>query len=81
VQALATGWADDPDTRLLIIDRAATDLNGTVRAAAVRALAAGWADHPDTHPLLAERAEADQHEQVRAAAAWALTHIPASTAE
>jgi hypothetical protein len=65
VQALATGWADHPDTRPLL-ERVAADPHWSVRAAAMQALAAGWADYPDTRPLL-ERVAADRHESVRAA--------------
>ncbi|MDQ3762484.1 MAG: HEAT repeat domain-containing protein, partial [Actinomycetota bacterium] len=72
VQALATGWHDDPNTAPLLRERATTDLDEEVRRAAVQALAAGWRDDPDTASLLRERATTDLDEEVRRAAVQAL---------
>ena len=59
MQAIAAGWAEDPDTLPLLRDRATTDTDEAVRQAAVQAIAAGWAEDPDTLPLLRERATTD----------------------
>ena len=50
VQALATGWREDPDTGPLLRERATTDENGAVQRAAVQALATGWREDPNTLP-------------------------------
>jgi hypothetical protein len=42
VQALATGWPDEPTRTLL--EHATTDHHETVRWAAMQALATGWPD-------------------------------------
>jgi HEAT repeat protein len=50
VQALATGWREDPDTLPWLRERATTDENWAVRQAAVQALATGWREDPNTLP-------------------------------
>jgi hypothetical protein len=72
VQALATGWREDPDTLPWLRERATTDPDGAVRQAAVQALATGWREDPDTGPLLRERATTDENWAVRQAAVQAL---------
>jgi HEAT repeat protein len=47
VQALASGWRDDPDTLPWLRERATTDPDEAIRQAAVRALAVGWRGDPD----------------------------------
>ncbi len=46
VQELARGWKDDPDTLLLLHDRARSDEDENMRWAVLRALAQGWKDDP-----------------------------------
>ncbi|MBV9161201.1 MAG: HEAT repeat domain-containing protein [Pseudonocardiales bacterium] len=72
VEALATGWRDDPDTLPLLRQRATTDPSGDVRQVAVRDLASRWHGNPDTLPWLHERATTDTDGSVRQAAVWVL---------
>ncbi|HEU5159207.1 MAG TPA: HEAT repeat domain-containing protein [Streptosporangiaceae bacterium] len=48
VEAVASGWPQDPQALTWLQDRAANDPDGTVRAAAVQAVASGWPDDPHT---------------------------------
>ena len=48
LQAIATGWPDDPRTLPLLRDRAATDSDDDVREAALQIIAASWPDDPRT---------------------------------
>ncbi len=72
VQALATGWREDPGTGPLLRECATTDRYGDVRQAAVQALAIGWREDSDTRAWLRERATTDQSWSVRRAAVQAL---------
>jgi len=51
VQALATGWHDDPQTGPLLRERVTTDPDRDVRRAAVQGLTTGWRDDPGTGRL------------------------------
>jgi hypothetical protein len=63
VEALAKGWKDDPDTLVLLKQRATADDNGHVRRAAVQELARGWKDEPGMFELLCEIALNDSFER------------------
>lgn len=52
VQELARGWKDDPDTLLLLHDRARSDEDENMRWAVLRALAQGWKDDPKVIAIL-----------------------------
>jgi len=72
IHAIATMWADHPETLPLLRDLATTVQAHDVRLAAVQAVAAGWADDPATAPLLRDRAANDRYWLIQAAAARAL---------
>ncbi|MEH2456748.1 HEAT repeat domain-containing protein [Nostoc sp.] len=72
IQALASNFPDDPDTRTFLKDRATADNDEYVRGAAIEALASNFKDDPDTHSILKDRATADNHGDVRCAAIQAL---------
>jgi len=57
INALAAGWADDPETARFLRERAEADWHGSVQVAAVKALAAGWLSHPETEQFLRELAK------------------------
>jgi predicted NACHT family NTPase len=66
VQELARGWKGDPETLLLLRERARSDPHYAVRLAAIRELTGNWND--DAVPLLCERGGSDEHAEVRIAA-------------
>ncbi|MEH2276986.1 MAG: HEAT repeat domain-containing protein, partial [Nostoc sp.] len=72
IEALASNFKDDPDTRSFLKDRATADNQWVVRRAAIEALASNFKDDPDTRSILKDRATADNHEDVRGAAIQAL---------
>ncbi|MBN4003244.1 HEAT repeat domain-containing protein, partial [Nostoc sp. LPT] len=72
IQALASNFPDDPDTRSILKDRATADNSGNVRRAAIQALASNFQDDPDTRSILKDRATADNQWDVRRAAIEAL---------
>jgi HEAT repeat protein len=71
VQALASGWPGDSDTRALLVQHV-FDGDGSVRRAAVEGLASGWPGDSDTRDLLVRRALDDGDEDVREAAVQGL---------
>ncbi|HSV65233.1 MAG TPA: HEAT repeat domain-containing protein [Mycobacteriales bacterium] len=72
VQAVAAGWAQDPQTLGWLRQRGTDDPDGYVRQAAVEAVAAGWAQDPQTLGWLRQRGTDDEHWAVRQAAARAV---------
>jgi len=62
---LTRGWKEDPETILLLKDRARSDENLAVRQAAVQELARGWKDDAETLPWLKDRARSGENVYVR----------------
>ncbi len=58
VQALASNYKDDADTKAILKTRATADDHSYVRRAAVQALASNFKDDKDTLPILKESATA-----------------------
>ena len=75
VQGLARGWKSDPDTVVLLKQRAAQDDSGSVRQAAVRELARVFQSYPDTVVWLKQHAAQDDNESVRRAAVQELARV------
>jgi hypothetical protein len=65
VRELVRGWGSDPDTLPLLKDRAARDVDESVRMVALQELARGWKSDPGTLPLLHDRAARDASWAVR----------------
>ena len=64
-QAARGGLVRRPGTHVLLLDRARTDTDATVRIAALSAIAIGWRDHPETRPLLRHHQAGDPDTTVR----------------
>ncbi|MFF3897388.1 HEAT repeat domain-containing protein [Streptomyces sp. NPDC001812] len=68
LNALADGWADDPDTAAFLRDRATNDPEPNPRKTALYALPRSWAGDPDTAAFLRDRATNDPEPGPRSAA-------------
>ncbi|WP_322727414.1 HEAT repeat domain-containing protein [Nostoc sp. ChiQUE01b] len=72
IEALASNFKYDPDTRSFLKDRAIADDDWDVRGAAIEALASNFKDDPDIRSILKDRATVDNQWSVRRAAIKAL---------
>ncbi|MFH7031104.1 MAG: HEAT repeat domain-containing protein, partial [Heteroscytonema crispum UTEX LB 1556] len=72
IEALASNFKEDPDTRTILKDRATADEDGVVRRRAIEALASNFKEDPDTRTILKDRATADEDGVVRRRAIEAL---------
>src|SRR5271166_662374 len=68
VGMVALIWRDAPATRTWLKERATSDMERSVRGAAIQELARGWKEDPDTLPWLKKRATSDSEGSVRGAA-------------
>jgi hypothetical protein len=72
VEAVASGWPEDPRTLAWLRDLVVEDPAEVVRRAAVEAVASGWPEDPQTLPWLRERAVNDSQWYVRESAVEAV---------